>query len=99
MALVAKHWCESGGKEKTAEKYDCYAFEVGRLRESLIRLLTAMAAIAQKPIELENAKKIDIDTSYAEKVSLLLAMVDGGLDEYAQQLTLIKGIGPKLANS
>ena len=98
MALVAKHWCESGGKEKTAEKYDCYAFEVGRLRESLIRLLTAMAAIAQKPIELENANKIDIDTSYAEKVSLLLAMVDGGLDEYAATLTLIKGIGPKLAN-
>ena len=32
------------------------------------------------------------------KNRLLLAMVDGGLDEYAATLTMIKGVGPKLAN-
>lgn len=96
MALAAKNWCDTGDKEKSAEKFDCYAFEIGRLRESLIRLLTAMTEITRKPVEIE--AESDFDSHYVEKIKLLLAMVNGGLDEYAATLTLIKGIGPKLAN-
>lgn len=96
MALVAYDWCSLGESEHVAEKFNCYAFEVVRLKESLIRLLAAMSEIAKRPIELSD--ETDFVPNFVEKTRLLLAMVDRGLDEYAATLTLINGIGPKLAN-
>ncbi len=98
MALAAREWSVSDDKVITAEKYNCYPFEIARLRESLIRLLRAMSAITQKPMDLLVDDDIETAPAYGNKIRLLLAMVDGGLDEYAATLTLIDGVGPKTAN-
>lgn len=98
MALVIRQWCRSGEAKTVAEKYNCYPFEIVRLRESFMRLLTAMSAVVEKPIDLGETEEFEFCASYDEKIRILLAMVDGGLDEYSATLTMIKGVGPKLAN-
>jgi helicase len=97
MALVASEWCSSGDAEKTAVKFNCYAFEVVRLRDSLVRLLSAMYSMIKKPLgDLDIVEDLD-SNSASERVRILLNMVSGGLDEYAATMTLIRGIGPRLA--
>src|SRR5262249_49673066 len=45
MALVARAWTRLGDLHVVTERHDCYVFEVERLRQSLERLLSIMAAV------------------------------------------------------
>ncbi|MEO0373759.1 MAG: DEAD/DEAH box helicase [Cyanobacteria bacterium P01_A01_bin.17] len=95
-ALIARTWTRLGDTSIVADKQGCYAFEVECLRESMERLLTAMVEIAIIPIL--NPKSPDLDwVTPSEKVRILAHMVSTGLDEQAVTLTLISGIGAKMA--
>ncbi|HEV7373540.1 MAG TPA: DEAD/DEAH box helicase [Pyrinomonadaceae bacterium] len=99
MALVARAWTRCADTDLVAEQHDCYPFEVARLRESIARLLVAMNAIFGKPEgEAEDEEALPLaDASQHERVGALHAMIVAGLDDLAVTLTLVPGIGPKLA--
>ncbi|MFN7929343.1 MAG: hypothetical protein U0Y68_15630 [Blastocatellia bacterium] len=48
MAVVARAWTRLGNVDEVATQNNCYAFEVERLCESLVRLLLAMYALTEK---------------------------------------------------
>lgn len=98
MALVVRAWTRSADAREVAERYDCYPFEVTRVRESQERLLLAMVAILEDPEEAEEDQELVEETvTLRERVRALQQMVVGGLDEAAATLTLVGGIGPKTA--
>jgi len=99
MALVMRAWTRTSDACTVAERHDCYPFEVERLRQSLDRLLLAMASIPEKPDEEHDTRPIlaEQDIPLPELIQALQRMVNTGLDEFAATLTLIHGIGPKMA--
>jgi helicase len=98
MALVTRAWTRCSDAEEVAEQHDCYPFEVARLSEAMDRLLLAMAAIPDKPEEEEESEVLDDeDMPVQERIRALQRMVCTGLDEFAATLTLVGGIGPKMA--
>lgn len=97
-ALVARSWTRVGDAPRVAEEHDCYPFEVERLRESLTRLLTAMAAIFAAPVEGDEVPSYAVENGrLRECVRAARAMVAGGMDEFGVTLTMVGGIGTKTA--
>ncbi|SIO63309.1 helicase [Singulisphaera sp. GP187] len=99
MASVGRAWTRTGDAEQVAELSGCYPFEILRLKESLERLLTAMADIQriEKTEDDQNSPSIEQEVSLAEKIHALQRMVQAGLDEEVITLTLIPGLGPAWA--
>ena len=96
-ALTMRLWTLIGDTESVAQKYGCYQFEVHRLRESMLRLLQGMSGIANTlETEQKGFKNPEI-IPLKEKIQVLTRMVDGGIDEGSATLTVISGIGAKLA--
>ncbi len=94
MALAVRGYTRCGECEDVAEGLDCYPLEIKRVCESVERLLTAMASIAELTITTSN--EIDVFTSPAEvpkKIRLLTQMVGAGLNEEEISLTFVPGIG------
>lgn len=100
-ALVARQWTRVGDAEAVAEDFGCYPFELRRLTESLVRILTACVAIMTPPkseTEIEEPVPLLADEpTLAERVRALLAMVSYGIDEEAVTLTFLNGVGGTLA--
>lgn len=101
-ALASRAWTRSGNADEVADDFDCYPSEMLRLREALIRLLTALAAIvddapAEANDNCEDLWDAYVPASLAERCSALLAMVAGGVDEETVTLTLVSGLGAVLA--
>ena len=98
MALVIRDWTHRSDTSTVAEEYDCYPFEVERLAESLERLLLAMSGIVEcKDDRQEEPGISERFVPLSERIQALRRMVASGLDECAVTLTLVDGIGPKLA--
>jgi helicase len=100
MVLIVRDWTRLSDARKVAENHNCYPFEVERLRESVDRLLLAMSALTTNPDEEETLHyPIEDSVSLHERMKALRCMVVSGLDEFAVTLTMIPGIGPKLAKN
>jgi helicase len=99
MALVGRAWTRSSDAREVAERYDCYPFEVTRLHESLERLLLAMLAVLDGFEEgAEHGEDFyEQHVHLRERLRALHRMIAGGLDETVVTLTLVSGIGPKIA--
>lgn len=100
MAVVMRAWTRTSDAAVVASQHDCYPFEVERLRESMGRLLVAMSSIFEKsgePQDDEPPPDLAAPPLLRERVRALSAMIASGLDEFAATLTLVAGIGPKLA--
>lgn len=100
--LLVRAWTRSGSSAVT-EEFNCYPYELHRIRESVTRILTAVAALLvphEHQIPSEDAPSdpsvLDEATLLA-RVQALLSMVEHGVDEQAVTLTFINGIGGKLA--
>lgn len=100
MALVARAWTRTGDALASAEGFGCFPFEVRRLNESLVRLLTAAAAIAKpaRPVTDSDTGEnknhpVNGEPLVADRLSALCAMVQAGIDEQSVTLTFVKGIG------
>lgn len=96
MALVARAWTRLGETASVASRYDCYPFEVDRLRESLQRLVLALIAVAATKKEAGDRPTPE-EVSVLERAKALHKMLSSGLDETAATLTLVPGIGARLA--
>jgi helicase len=88
MAVLCRDWTRAGDVERVAARNGCYPFEVDRLRESLARLLLALAALGSPDTE---------EVPVCERIGALYQMVVYGLDEEAATLTLVEGIGGVMA--
>ena len=99
MSQVARAWTRTGDADQVAELTGCYPFEVLRLRESLIRLLAAMADIhrVEKPGDHRPPRPPEEEVSLADKIHALSQMLQAGLDEEVITLTLVPGVGPTWA--
>lgn len=106
MALVVRAWTRTGEVESVAERFGCYPFELRRLVESCGRLLLPMAAVLDDPAQRQpdvDAPQTAIDPEADEEPALLDRvralgrMVAAGLCERTVTLTLVRGLGPKLA--
>jgi helicase len=96
-AMTARDWTRLGDAAQVADKRGCYAFEVHRLTESVQRSLQAMSAVLSA-IEAEEKPLDDPElVPLRERIQVLGRMVSGGLDERTATLTVIPGIGAKLA--
>lgn len=95
-ALTARVWTRLGEGSQVADLQCCYAFEVACLKESMDRLLTAMGAIA-KSLTTDVIVSTTDWIPMSEKVRILTHMVSTGLDEQTVTLTMVKGIGAKMA--
>jgi helicase len=93
MALVGRDWTRTGDAEDVARRGGCYPFEVGRLCESLARLLQALGAVAAADAESIQDQEVPLP----ERVQVLGQMITHGLDEEAATLTLVEGIGGIMA--
>ena len=91
-ALILLAWTESDDAERVADEMTCYENEVTRLRDSTLRLLSAMRVVLKEP--LDDDSTIGPDRAYLDKkISRLELMVSAGLNEDAATLTLVPGIG------
>jgi helicase len=94
-ALVGRSWTRLGNEKVVADTHGCYAFEVQCLCESLQRLLAAMVDLFSV------VKDEDLPASEGppllERIRVLEKMVACGLDEQAVTLTMVPGLGAKLA--
>jgi helicase len=88
-------WTEQGDAETVAEDFNCYAFEVVRLRESIDRILTAMGAIQrllEKRPETDETQPTE-KSEQLQRIDLLRQMVLNGLDAESASLSFVDGIG------
>lgn len=92
-ATIARAWTRSGDIAQVAHQYQCYPFEVSQIPEIFGRLLMAMRDLASV-LDLPDYPET---ISLTEKIRALEQMLLTGLDEVSATLTLVKGIGPKLA--
>jgi helicase len=100
MAMVMRAWTRTADAAVVASQHDCYPFEVERLQESMGRLLLAMSSIFEKSVAPQDDEARPDPTApplLRERVRALSAMIATGLDEFGATLTLVDGIGPKLA--
>jgi helicase len=96
-ALVIRNWTRLGDANQVAEQHSCYVFEIHRLCESMSRLLQAMSAVLSA-MEINKDKLEDPEIiPLRERIQALLRMVSGGLNEQVITLTVVPGIGAKLA--
>jgi helicase len=96
-AWLMRTWTRSGDADQVAAQCDCYAFEVLRLRESLERLLLAMAQVVAPDQDAPTTPDPGDEPDLRERVQALQQMVSAGLDEFAITLTCVPGVGPTMA--
>lgn len=101
MAVVMRIWTHLGDAQTVADLNDCYPFEVGRLKESMLRLLIAMSTIAapEEGVQ-EDEPDAVVEADYVpiqERVIALRSMIDAGLDESSITLTFVNGLGSSYA--
>jgi helicase len=100
VALVIRARTRQADLETLTRTFNCYAFEINRLRDSMERLLSAMSCCVKITGNQEEAElhlEDDIENLSA-KITALQSMINAGLDEITITLTLIPGLGPKFAN-
>ncbi|MFC1837208.1 DEAD/DEAH box helicase [Thermodesulfobacteriota bacterium] len=103
-ALIMRTWTKRGDENDVADEFNCYPFEVNKLKDSLIRLLTATIAIlddpSKRPLTGETEDKvlpISESPTLLSRTRALLQMVTHGVDEETASLTVISGLGGILA--
>jgi helicase len=100
-AALLYGWCRhfEGDADLAAEEFSVYPFEVLRLQESFLRLLTAVAAVSKHIFSQCDAfqkEETFLAKPYAtRRIELLRNMVACGLPESSAILASISGIGPK----
>jgi len=97
MATCARRWTRVGDADEVAEATATYPFEIGRLCESLERILSAAQAIAAPKDDEAAPEPIPEEPALRERLRALVTMVQAGLDEEVVTLTLLSGVGPTLA--
>lgn len=99
MALVIRAaWMRCGDADEAADEFGCYPFEVVRLAASIGRLLSALAEIVEPGEDAPDSVGLSEGTrSLSQRLQALQQMVMAGLGEEAATLTLINGIGAKIA--
>lgn len=100
-ATLARAWTLSGDACEVAREFGCYAFEVRRLTESLVRILVAALAVARPARPSPDDDRVPVpeglEAGTVERLAALLAMVESGVDEQVVTLTCVAGIGPTMA--
>jgi helicase len=96
-SLAVREWTRLGDADRVADSLSCYPFEVHRLVETMDRLLTGMRGVLDSPEPADQPAPIEEEVTVGERLRALHRMVVAGLDEEAITLTLVAGIGPKLA--
>ncbi len=91
-ALILSLWTQTGDEQLVAQQLSCYTSEVGRLRESAIRLLTVMQDVLRVPCENDPSQALHAKGA-AAKAARVQLMIAAGVDEDAVTLTLVPGIG------
>ncbi|MEB3189015.1 MAG: DEAD/DEAH box helicase [Snowella sp.] len=97
-ALTIRNFTRLGDAELTAQQSGCYEFEVYQLQESFCRLLQALLQVV---IILDKGKESINEIGLVplqERIYTLSRMIEGGLNEESVTLTIIPGIGTKLAH-
>ena len=92
-ATVMMAWTQSGNADTVAEEFGCYPFEIGRLKESMDRILMAMASVQRlldPEVEGEETKP---KSEQLHRIELLRQMVKMGLEAEPASLTVIDSIG------
>ena len=91
-ALILLAWTEMESEDEVAENMSCYSNDVTRIKESTLRMLTAIKAVVKA--SKGDEEMLGIDHSHLDKkITLLELMVRAGLNEEASTLTLVPGIG------
>lgn len=94
-ALIGRTWTRRGSAQSVADAHGCYAFEVERLCESLERLLAAMVDLFS--VFQDEDLPPSEGPALLERIRVLEKMAACGLDEQSVTLTLLPGLGAKLA--
>jgi helicase len=91
-ALILLAWTEMESADEVAEIMSCYSNDVTRIKESTLRMLTAIKAVIK--ISKGDEEMLGIDHAHLDKkITLLELMVRTGLNKEASTLTLVPGIG------
>jgi len=91
-ALILLAWTEMESADEVAEIMSCYPNDVTRIKESALRMLTAIKAVVKN--SKGDEEMLGIDYAHLDKkITLLELMVRSGLNEEASTLTLVPGIG------
>lgn len=91
-ALILLAWTEMESADEVAENMSCYPNDVTRIKESTLRMLSAIKAVVKA--SKGDEEMLGIDHSHLDKkIALLELMVRTGLNEEASTLTLVPGIG------
>ena len=92
-ATLLLEWTQTGNSDAVAEEFGCYPFEIVRLKESMERILMAMASV-QRILDPEIEGEEDKPKSPSlRRIELLRQMIMSGLNAEAASLTVIEGIG------
>jgi helicase len=99
VALLMRAWTRQSDVEILAQRFNCYPFEIHRLRSSMDRLLSAMSHCVLLTDKQEDLISLPDDTepNLNSKIIALKNMINAGLNETTITLTLIPGLGPKMA--
>jgi len=92
-ATLLMDWTRSGDADAVALEFGCYPFEITRLKDSIERILMAMASVQRlldPEVEGEEEKP---KSPCLRRIELLRQMITNGLEAEAASLTLIDGIG------
>lgn len=102
MSLMLRWLTRSVDLNEAAEEFGCYPFEIRSIKEVADRLLLAFSATAkviQEPeAEESDFMEEDMTPRLSDYAGALQKMILSGLDEEAVSLTIIKGLGPKIAH-
>ena len=91
-ALILLEWTDGWTIEQIAQSMSCYPNEVTRLKESSLRMLTAMRSVLKETSN--DDSMLNLDKGYLDKKAARLElMLAAGLDEDASTLTMVTGIG------
>ena len=91
-ALILLAWTEMESADEVAESMSCYSNDVTRVKESALRMLSAIRAVLKSAKGDEDMLGID-HLHLDKKITQLELMVRSGLNEEASTLTLVPGIG------
>jgi helicase len=92
-ATLLMDWTHSGDADAVALEFGCYPFEITRLKDSIERILMAMASVQRlldPEVEGEEEKP---KSPCLRRIELLRQMIKNGLEAEAASLTLVDGIG------
>jgi len=92
-ATLLLDWTRSGDADAVALEFGCYPFEISRLKDSIERILMAMASVQRlldPEVEGEEEKP---KSPCLRRIELLRQMIRNGLEAEAASLTLVDGIG------